>query len=315
MLLLGGAALRARRSSWPGASPPDRRAADGAGVQRPRSSAAPAACRSSACPIPSIRRSKVLTGVQPPRCWSAPACRWRSSPIPGKPGRADPGGGARSTCSRAPSRTSPTRWRARRRARRAAAAPPRAGARGLRRRAARSPRSRRPQTLAALLPEKAVVTDEAVTSGRGFFPFDDAARTARLAATHRRGHRLRHAVATGAAVGAPGPPGGRAAGRRRGMYTLQALWTQARENLDVTTVHLRQPQVCDPARASSPMSAPIPAAPRSTCWTSDTPTLDWVESPAAWASRPRGRETMRAFADLFAQAFARQGPFLIELVI
>ncbi len=60
-------------------------------------------------------------------------------------------------------------------------------------------------TLAALLPDQAVVTDEAVTFGRGFFPFTYAA------APHDWLNSTGGAIgcgppllATGAAVGAPG---------------------------------------------------------------------------------------------------------------
>ena len=43
-------------------------------------------------------------------------------------------------------------------------------------------------------------------------------------------------AATGAAVGAPGRPVISLEADGSAMYTVQALWTQARENLDVTTI-------------------------------------------------------------------------------
>ncbi len=43
-------------------------------------------------------------------------------------------------------------------------------------------------------------------------------------------------AATGAAVGAPGRPVISLQADGSAMYTVQSLWTQARENLDVTTI-------------------------------------------------------------------------------
>src|SRR5262249_15587859 len=90
--------------------------------------------------------------------------------------------------------------------------------------------------LAALLPENAVVTDEAVTSGRNLGGFMTSA------APHDwlqiRGGSIGWGLpaATGAAVGAPDRKVVALQGDGSGMYTLQALWTMARANLDVTVV-------------------------------------------------------------------------------
>jgi acetolactate synthase-1/2/3 large subunit len=97
------------------------------------------------------------------------------------------------------------------------------------------------RTVAALMPEEAIIADESVSFGRGFYSETFAAPK----------HDWLHI--TGGAIGlwpAAGDRGGdrrvrRARrvidlhGRRRSaMYTVQALWTQARERLPVTTVIL-----------------------------------------------------------------------------
>jgi acetolactate synthase-1/2/3 large subunit len=53
---------------------------------------------------------------------------------------------------------------------------------------------------------------------------------------HRRRHRPGPAQCGGRRHRLPGPPGDRADRRRHSMYTMQALWTMARERLNVTTV-------------------------------------------------------------------------------
>ncbi|CAM5545043.1 Acetolactate synthase large subunit OS=Streptomyces alboniger OX=132473 GN=CP975_06670 PE=3 SV=1 [Streptomyces alboniger] len=90
--------------------------------------------------------------------------------------------------------------------------------------------------IGALLPEGAVVVDEANTSGiwlpgatAGAPPHDWLTLTGGA-----MGQGL--PLATGAAVACPGRPVLALVGDGASMYTPQALWTQAREGLDVTTV-------------------------------------------------------------------------------
>ena len=72
------------------------------------------------------------------------------------------------------------------------------------------------------------------------------------------------------------------------MYTLQALWTQAREGLDVTTVIIAnrgyEILAIEMQRAGIEEPGPV-IAPLTDL---GSPTLDWVRSPAAWAC-PRSR--------------------------
>ena len=94
------------------------------------------------------------------------------------------------------------------------------------------------QSLAALMPEGAIVVDESVTFGRGMFALT------RGAAPHDWLQLTGGAIgdglplSTGAAVGAPGRRVFTLQADGSAMYTVQALWTQARERLDVTTIIL-----------------------------------------------------------------------------
>ena len=94
------------------------------------------------------------------------------------------------------------------------------------------------QALAALMPENAVVIDESVSFGRNFF------NGLAVAAPHDwlqiTGASIGCGLpmATGAAFAAPGRRVVSLQADGSAMYTLQALWTQAREKLPVTTVLL-----------------------------------------------------------------------------
>jgi acetolactate synthase I/II/III large subunit len=91
-------------------------------------------------------------------------------------------------------------------------------------------------TIAASLPEHAIVADEAITSGFAL-PMALAAAPRHSLLTLTGGSIGQGMpVATGAAIAAPGRPVVSLEADGSALYTIQALWTQAREQLDVTTV-------------------------------------------------------------------------------
>ncbi len=169
------------------------------------------------------------------------------------------------------------------------------------------------QTLAALLPEDAVVVDESITVGRAFYPgTQDAAPHDWLQLT---GGAIGGGIpmATGAAVGAPGR---RVVGLQAdgsAMYTLQGLWTQARERLDVTTVILSNRKYAILLGEYQGVGA-NPGRTALDMMDLGNPDLDWVRLAAGMGVEGGRADTMEAFADLFTQANARPGPFVIELV-
>ena len=169
--------------------------------------------------------------------------------------------------------------------------------------------------LAALLPENAIVVDESVSFGRGLFPLTHAA------APHDWLHLTGGAIgeglpmSVGAAVAAPGRRVVTLQADGSAMYTVQALWTQAREKLDVTTVILANQQICDPAgrvgwgrRQSGAHGAGYDG--------SGQPGAGLV--PDCQRHGGGGGEGRRRWSSLricSVQANRRSGPFLIELMI
>src|SRR5690606_37293799 len=166
------------------------------------------------------------------------------------------------------------------------------------------------RSLAALLPEGAIVVDEGITNGFGLYPSMAAAAPHDL---------LRHVggaigqglpLATGAAIGAPGRRVVCLQGDGSALYTVQALWTQARERLDVTTVMLanRRYAILDKELAAVG-GRPGPAS--NALFDIADPAIDWVRIANGFGIEAACAETMESFADLFTAANARQGPFLI----
>jgi acetolactate synthase I/II/III large subunit len=170
------------------------------------------------------------------------------------------------------------------------------------------------RSLAALLPENAVVAEEAVTFGRSFFPATHGA------APHDWLNVTGGAIgggmpmATGAAVGAPGRRVVNLQADGSGMYTLQALWTQAREKLDVTTVIFANRKYAILLHELANVGA-NPGRTALDMLDLGNPDLDWVALAAGMGVDGAKAETMEQFNDLFTASLKRKGPFVIELVI
>jgi acetolactate synthase-1/2/3 large subunit len=170
------------------------------------------------------------------------------------------------------------------------------------------------QSIGALLPENAIVADESITTGRGFAKATRASRPHDWLQNMGGSIGLCMPLSIGAAIACPDRKVVSLESDGSGMYTLQALWTQARENLDVTTVLLsnRKYQIllgeltnvgANPGRTALDMLD------------LGSPDLDWTKLAAGMGVEAARADTCERFADLFAQANARPGPFLIELMI
>jgi acetolactate synthase I/II/III large subunit len=91
-------------------------------------------------------------------------------------------------------------------------------------------------TIAALIPENAIVVDESITSGRNLVPATRGASPHDWLTNTGGSIGIAMPLAVGAAVAAPDRPVLCLSADGSAMYTLQALWTMARENLNVTVV-------------------------------------------------------------------------------
>lgn len=170
------------------------------------------------------------------------------------------------------------------------------------------------QSLHCLLPEGAVVADESVSYGRDFFHGMAAAAPHDWLQNTGAAIGIGPPLATGAAIGAPGRRVVSLQADGSAMLTLQALWTQAREGLGVTTVILsnRRYQILIGELANVGASAgPV----SNDMFSLERPDLDWVSLAKGMGVEAARADTMETFNDLFVNANGRSGPFLIELVV
>lgn len=170
------------------------------------------------------------------------------------------------------------------------------------------------QSLAALLPEHAVVVDESISFGRGLYPGTHGALAHDWLALTGGAIGDGLPLSTGAAVGAPGRRVVTLQADGSAMYTLQALWTQARERLDVTTIILSNRKYAILLGELANVGA-NPGRTALDMMDLGNPDLDWVKLAQGQGVDAARVSDMETFNDVFAAVNARPGPFLIELVI
>eukprot|EP01105_Mastigella_eilhardi_P002483 TRINITY_DN1309_c0_g1_i1.p1 TRINITY_DN1309_c0_g1~~TRINITY_DN1309_c0_g1_i1.p1 ORF type:complete len:557 (+),score=121.00 TRINITY_DN1309_c0_g1_i1:112-1782(+) len=181
-----------------------------------------------------------------------------------------------------------------------------------------------PQTvgrlLAATMPEHAVVVDEAVTFGRTLFHDTHTAPPHDWIQVTGGAIGFGPPAAVGAAVGAPGRRVLALQGDGSAMYTPQALWTQARERLPVTTLLLsnRRYEILVGELSKVCNGAGNPGA----CGSSmrllelNDPALGWVKLANGMGVEAAQAHTLGQLADLLRHSYSRNdAPFLIELLL
>ena len=170
-------------------------------------------------------------------------------------------------------------------------------------------------TIARHMPEDSIVADDGVTSSQPVFAQTvGAARHDWLFLTGGA-IGMGMPLAVGAAVAAPARKVICLSGDGAGMYTNQALWTMARENLDVLTVVFanRSYRILNIEMARTGAGNPGPTA--SAMLSLDNPAIDWVMLATAQGVPAVRCETAEHFDVEFARMAGARGPRLIEAAI
>ena len=171
------------------------------------------------------------------------------------------------------------------------------------------------ETVAAVMPEGAIVSDESVSFGRNFY------RGTFAAAPHDWLHLAGGAIGDGLPLAAGAAIGSK--GSRRvislqadgsAMYSLQSLWTQARERLPCTTVILNNRKYAILLGEYKGVGA-TPGANAMSMLDLGNPAIDWVKLANGMGVEAARATTLEECADLMSQSFARPAPFLVDLAI
>jgi acetolactate synthase-1/2/3 large subunit len=169
--------------------------------------------------------------------------------------------------------------------------------------------------LGATMPENAIVVDESVTTGRGFFPYSAGAPPHDWLNNMGGSIGFGTPVAVGAAVACPNRKVIAMIGDGSAMYTFQSLWTMAREGLDICVMIFsnRSYKILYSQLAS--VGAPNPGPRAIDMLTLDRPTLDF-QTMAKGLGVPGGQA--RDLEELTKQltiAMSQRGPYLIDVIM
>jgi acetolactate synthase-1/2/3 large subunit len=170
----------------------------------------------------------------------------------------------------------------------------------------------------ALLPEDAVVVDESNTGGVGIGAATAGAPAHDVLTLTGGAIGYGMPAAIGAAVAAPGRPVLSLQADGSAMYTLSALWTQAREKLDVTTVIFDNGAYdilrIELQRVGAASAAP-PGPKALELLDLGSPAIDFVKIAEGMGVPARRVTTAEELAEALSAAFTEPGPHLIDAVV
>ena len=171
------------------------------------------------------------------------------------------------------------------------------------------------KVIANRLPEHAVVCDEGATNGLGAFlltanapPHDWLTLTGGAI-----GQGL--PLAIGAAIACPEQKVIALEADGSGMYTVQALWTMVREQLDITVVLLNNRSYAILNIELSRVGVEHPGPTALSLLDLSNPDLEWTDIARGMGMQALNVETVAELDEAFAEAMAQRGPCLIEVML
>ena len=166
----------------------------------------------------------------------------------------------------------------------------------------------------ACLPENAVVVDEGITAGREIYPLTAGAAPHSWLSITGGSIGIGMPLATGAAVACPERKVLSLQADGSGMYTLQALWTQAREGLDITTVVFSN-RGYESLKGELFKVGANPGRTALDMLEIKEPQLDWTSLARGMGVESERVEDVAALLRALQRGIRSEGPYLIEAIV
>lgn len=167
--------------------------------------------------------------------------------------------------------------------------------------------------IGALIPEHAILVEESMTSGRGLMPATRNSPPHDWLGNTGGSIGIALPLAVGAAVAAPDRRVLCLTADGSAMYTLQALWTMAREGLKVTIVVFANRSYAVLKREFSYLGVGEPGPKATEMFDIGRPDLDWVQLAKGMGVPGTRVTSLDAFGKALREGFANEGPMLIEI--
>jgi acetolactate synthase-1/2/3 large subunit len=169
--------------------------------------------------------------------------------------------------------------------------------------------------IAALMPEHAIVVDESITSGRGLLAATRTSAPNDWLTNPGGSIGTGFSLEIGAAVACPDRKVVCLESDGSGMYTVQGLWTMARERLDIVTV-LFNNRTYEILKGEFQHVGAGEAGRKATDMLEiGRPDLDWVKLANAQGVAASRATNLDEFATHLRAALAGRGPHLVEVML
>ncbi len=171
------------------------------------------------------------------------------------------------------------------------------------------------ETIGVMLPERAIVADESITSGRSLPSATVGSPRHDILTVTGGAIGQGLPVATGAAVACPDRPVVCLEADGSAMYSLSALWTQAREQLNVTTVILNNRSYAILRMELRRVGVAETGGKAGELLDLSRPNIDFVALATGMGVPATRATTCEELAEQLRAAFAEPGPHLIEAIL
>jgi acetolactate synthase-1/2/3 large subunit len=171
------------------------------------------------------------------------------------------------------------------------------------------------QSLCQLMPENAIVSDEANTCGLAIFPATENSPPHDWLTLTGGAIGLGLPLGLGAAIACPDRKVIALEADGSAMYTVQALWSMARENTDVTVIIMNNRSYAILNVELARVGAGKPTPKTLSMLDLSRPDINWVEIAGGMGVPATRATTAEEFHQQFAQAMATHGPRLIEAMV
>lgn len=169
------------------------------------------------------------------------------------------------------------------------------------------------QTLAALMPENAVLCNESITSGASIMPPTKTARPHDVLGGTGGAIGYSLPCAVGAAIACPDRKIIALTGDGSAMYTLQSLWTMARESLDVTVIIFANRGYQILRHELTNVGVENYGRNASAMFDIEEPLIDWISLARGHGVSGQKADDMESFCTALKAGLQSDGPYLIEV--
>lgn len=165
------------------------------------------------------------------------------------------------------------------------------------------------------IPEQAIIVDESITTGRSFIRATERARPHDWIKGTGGSIGYGMAASVGAALACPDRPVITLEADGSGMYMPQALWSQAREELNVTTLIFANRKYQILRNEMTNVGVPDFGPKAESLLNLHSPAIDWVRLAESMGVPARQVTTVEQLTEAFDAAQNANGPHLIEIVL